>query len=384
MNANRGLPLLSPKIIPPLHADFCPAVLANRAFRASVQPRSVAVQVALERADGAVSRFQTIVAAPGTLEAEANFFYLERLLKFLLWSRGGCKLHFAGPRGLGEQLRRHYQESATGRFDASVMGEKIYEKPFIVALTNPEELPLEKESTAALGRHLDGCRIGFDLGASDRKVAALRDGKTVFSEEVPWDPRAHADPQWHFDQIMDSLKRAASYLPRVDAIGGSSAGVYVGNRVKVASLFRGVPEAVFEDRIKNLFLDIKKAWHGIPLEVVNDGEVTALAGAMAVQQNGVLGIAPGSSQAAGFVKRGGNITAWLNGIAFAPIDYHPEAPTDEWSGDRGCGVQYFSQQAVGRLITAAAIEIEAGLSLPEKLVQVQHFEETGDSNPARI
>src|SRR5256714_4804828 len=152
MNANRGLPLLSPKIIPPLHADFCPAVFANRAFRASVQPRSVAVQVALERADGAVSRFQTIVAARGTLEAEANFFYLERLLKFLLWSRGGCKLHFAGPRELGEQLLRHYQESATGRFDASVMGGKIYEKAFVVALTNPEEFSLEKEATAALGR----------------------------------------------------------------------------------------------------------------------------------------------------------------------------------------------------------------------------------------
>ena len=384
MNANRGLPLLFPKIIPPLHADFCPAVLANRAFRASAQHRSVPVQVALERADGAVSRFQTIVAAPGTLKAEANFFYLERLVKFLLWSRGGCKLHFAGPRELGEQLRRHYQQSATGRFDASVMGEKIYEKPFVVALTSPEELPLEKESTAALGRHLDGCRIGFDLGASDRKVAALRDGKTVFSEEVPWDPRAHADPQWHFDQIMDSLKRAASYLPRVDAIGGSSAGVYVGNRVKVASLFRGVPEAVFDDRIKNLFLDIKKAWHGIPLEVVNDGEVTALAGAMALQQNGVLGIALGSSQAAGFVNREGNITDWLNELAFAPIDYHPDAPTDEWSGDRGCGVQYFSQQAVGRLIPAAALDVEVGLSLPEKLIQVQNLMEKGNTRAARI
>src|SRR3989442_11723272 len=167
----------------------------------------------------------------------------------------------------------------------------VYEQPFTVIVTEPEEVPEAKELTQPLGRHLDGCRIGFDLGASDRKAAAVIDGKVVFTEEIPWDPRAHSNPQWHFDQIMDSLKRAAAHLPRVDAIGGSSAGVYVNNRVKVASLLRGVPEDLFEKRIKNLFLEIKNAWRGIALEVVNDGEVTALAGAMALKENGVLGVA---------------------------------------------------------------------------------------------
>jgi predicted NBD/HSP70 family sugar kinase len=344
----------------------------------------VPIQVALERADGSVSRFKTEVGAAGTPAAQGNFIYVERLLKLFLWSRGGHKIHFAGPEDLGRELQRHYRESTTGRFDASIMGEKIYEKPFEVVLSRGEELPAEREFTAPLGRHLEGCRIGFDLGASDRKVAALLDGKTVFSEEIAWDPRAQADPQWHFDQIMDSLKRAAAHLPRVDAIGGSSAGVIVGNRIKVASLFRGVPEDLFQKRIKNLFLEIKQAWHGIPLEVVNDGEVTALAGAMTLQQNGVLGIALGSSQAAGYVNREGNITAWLNELAFVPIDYRPAAPIDEWSGDHGCGVQYFSQQGVGRLIPAAGLEIDARLALPEKLLAVQDLMARGDARAARI
>src|SRR3954465_592777 len=237
---------------------------------------------------------------------------------------------------------------------------------------------------ASLGRHLDGCRIGFDLGASDRKAAAVLDGKAVFTEEIPWDPRPQSDPQWHFDQIMDSLHRAATHLPRVDAIGASSAGVYVNNRVKVASLFRGVPDQLFRTRIKDIFLELKQAWNGIPFEVVNDGEVTALAGSMSLKANAVLGIALGSSQAAGYVTPQGNITSWLNELAFAPIDYRPDAPADEWSGDSGCGVQYFSQQAVGRLLPASELPIASDLALPEKLVEVQHAMARGDERAARI
>jgi predicted NBD/HSP70 family sugar kinase len=183
---------------------------------------------------------------------------------------------------------------------------------------------------------------------------------------------------------MESLKRAAAHLPRVDAIGGSSAGVYVNNRVKVASLFRGVPEDLFDKRIKDLFLEIKRAWNDIPFELVNDGEVTALAGAMALKANGVLGIALGSSQAAGYVTPQGNITSWLNELAFAPVDYNPLAPRDEWSGDYGCGVQYFSQQAVGRLLPASGLQVDEKLGLPEKLVEVQRFMSGGDDRAARI
>lgn len=387
MNAvceDQRLPLVAPPTVPVLDAAFRPAVLANRAFRAAAQPHAVPVTLALERSPDSISRFDTFVAAPGTPAARGNFVYLERLVKFLLWSRGGGRLHFAGPRELGEQLQRRFRETEAGRFDARLMGEKVYERAFEVVVTSPDQMPAAREISAPLGRHWDGCRIGFDLGASDRKVAAVKDGEVVFSNETPWDPKSFTDPRQHFDGIMDSLRQAAAHLPRVDAIGGSSAGVYVDNLVKVASLFRGVPEEQFAQRVRPLFLELRQAWGGIPFDVVNDGEVTALAGAMSLEDNAVLGIAMGSSLAAGYCTRDGNITSWLNELAFAPVDYNPGAAVDEWSGDYGCGVQYFSQQGVGRLIPAAGITLDAKLSLPEKLVEVQKLMAKGDERAAKI
>jgi predicted NBD/HSP70 family sugar kinase len=183
---------------------------------------------------------------------------------------------------------------------------------------------------------------------------------------------------------MDSLRRAAAHLPRVDAIGGSSAGVIVNNQVKLATLFRGVPPEVFARRVKGLFLEIKHAWGDIPFEIVNDGEVTALAGSMALGENAVLGVALGSSQAAGYVTPDGNITSWLNELAFAPVDYQPDAPADEWSKDVGCGVQYFSQQAVARLAPRAGFRFADAMPLPDRLKEVQAAMAKGDPRAAAI
>jgi predicted NBD/HSP70 family sugar kinase len=373
-----------PRIKPPLDEHFRPAALAHRAWAEAVAASAhpVPAWLALEQADGSVFHFSTPLLPEDAPGAESNFFYLERYLKFLLWSRGGYRVYFDGPAALGRRLQEHFRTSATGRFDAAIMGERIYGHPFEIVLT--KEFPAARSSTAPLGRHLEGCRIGFDLGASDRKTAAVMDGKVVFSEETVWNPVTQSDPQWHFDQIMDSLRSAARHLPRVDAIGGSSAGVYVNNRVRVASLFRGVSPEQFASRVRDLFLDLRAAWNNIPFEVVNDGEVTALAGSMALNDNAVLGLAMGSSQAGGFVTPEGNITSWLNELAFAPIDYRLDAPVDEWSGDRGCGVQYFSQQAVGRLLAPAGIAAPDTEPLPEKLRRVQQLMEQGDPRARKI
>lgn len=173
-------------------------------------------------------------------------------------------------------------------------------------------------------------------------------------------------------------------MPRVDAIGGSAAGIYIDNRPRVASLFRGVPKEVFDTGIANLFTDLKREWGGVPFDVVNDGDVTALAGAMSLEDGAVLGIAMGSSEAGGYVTPAGEITTWLNELAFCPVDYDPEAPVDEWSGDRGCGVQYFSQQAVFRLAREAGIEIDESLGLADRLKSVQDLLQAGDERARRI
>jgi predicted NBD/HSP70 family sugar kinase len=338
--------------------------------------------LALEQADGSVSRFETALLPPNHPGHAANFRFAERLIKFLLWSRGGFRVYFDGPTEVGESLRRYYAETPAGRFDAQIMGERIYERPFEITLT--PDLPPARATVAPLGRHLDGCRIGFDLGGSDRKVAAVLDGEVVFSDETVWDPYFQPDPQYHFAGIMDSLRKAAAHLPRVDAIGGSAAGVYVNNRVKVASLFRGISPELFQKRVKDLFLEIRQVWNNVPFEVVNDGEVTALAGSMAIGDSAVLGLALGTSQAGGYVTPEGNITSWLNELAFVPVDYQRNAPVDEWSGDRGCGVQYFSQNCVGRLLEAAGVEVDPALTLPEKLKQVQSLMLAEDYRAGKI
>jgi len=245
-------------------------------------------------------------------------------------------------------------------------------------------LPAQSTSSLPLGRNLDGCRIGFDLGGSDRKCAALIDGKVVFSEEVRWDPYFCDDPQYHYDGIMDSLQLAAAHLPRVDAIGGSSAGVYINNKVRVASLFRGVTdEAVFNSKVKDMFLDIASEWK-VPFEVLNDGDVTALAASMSLERNAIIGLAMGTSVAGGFCDRGGNLTNWLNELAFVPVDYRLNAPVDEWSGDEGCGVQYFSQQGACRLLPTVGIDLPPTMKLPEQLVELQKLMAAGDARAAKV
>jgi len=384
MDTNDGLPLPAPRVVPALDPGFRPAVLAARAFEAMAAgtPGAVPVGLALEQTGGAIFRFDLRLLPEGHPHAAANQRYLERFVKFVLWSRGGWRLHVAGPAALAGQLAAHYRDTPTGRFDDELVGRRMFDHPLEVV--HAVTLPEPRATTRPLGRHLEGCRIGFDLGGSDRKVAAVIDGRVVFSDETAWDPYHKPDPQYHVDGIMDSLTRAAAHLPRVDAIGGSAAGVYVDNRVKAGSLFRGVPQDVFDARVKDLFLEIRRAWHDVPLEVVNDGEVTALAGSMSLGVNAIAGIALGTSTAAGYVTADGTITSWLNELAFVPVDYNPAAPVDEWSGDYGVGSQYFSQQAVGRLMPVAGIEVPAGMPLPGQLELAQALMAAGDARARRV
>ncbi|HSL43090.1 MAG TPA: ROK family protein [Anaerolineales bacterium] len=376
------LKFIQPKIQPALDDSFQPAALANRAFRQAVEQIGVPQVIGLERGNGEISRYETKVFPEGHPDFESNFEYVERIVKFLLWQRGGFKVYVGGPRAIGDYISKCYAPDGSRKFDYYFMGEQVYEQTFQVVPCSAEEVPAAHEIGKRLGRNLDGHRIGFDLGASDRKVSAVVDGKVIYSEEVIWEPRKQSDPEYHYREIMTALQTAASKMPRVDAIGGSSAGIYIDNRPMVASLFRGIPRERF-DEIKNLFTRIQKEMN-VPLDVINDGDVTALAGSMSIEDNGILGIALGSSEAAGYVNLAGHIMGWLNELAFAPIDYSPTAPQDEWSGDRGVGALYFSQQCVFRLAPTAEIQLPTNLTDAEKLEFVQEQLESGHSGALRI
>ena len=373
---------VDPAIIPPLDPSFLPASLFNREYHKLVSAvGSVPLRLALEGSDGSISEFRTSVVPPAAGHLQATLLLIERTVKFLLWQRGGWKLYVGGPAEVGEHIKSVYSPTGARKFDFAFMS-SVYEHPFEVVVTSAEAVPPSKENTMPLGRHLDGCRVGFDLGASDRKASAVINGEAVFSEEIVWDPRNASDPDYHYQGVMDSIRRAAAHLPRLDAVGGSAAGVYINNRARVASLYRAVPPKLFAEKIAPLFLRIRDEL-GVPMEVVNDGEVTALAGSMSLGGNPVLGLALGSSLASGYVNRDGNITGWLNELAFAPVDYRMNGPLDEWSGDC-CGSQFFSQQAVNRVAVSAGMQFPEKLGLPERLVLIQKKMEEGDALVAKL
>lgn len=364
----------------PLDPGFLPAVLFNRHYlkTANASGKAVPLVLGLERECGLVSRFETVVNPAADAE---TLLYVERIVKFLLWARGGWKLHVGGPKAIGEFIRKTYSARGARKFDCQMM-ELAYGSKFEVILTSPDKVPAAKDMQVAAGGHLKGCRIGFDLGASDYKVSAVVDGEAIFTEETPWDPKNQGNPEYHYHHISAALHRAAARMPRVDAIGGSSAGIIVDNEIRVASLLRAIPKKLFPQAAA-VFKRIQMEWN-VPLVVMNDGDVTALAGALSLQQTGMLGVAMGSSEAAGFMDKKGRILGWLNELAFAPVDYNPKAAADEWSGDRGVGALYFSQQAVNKLLPAAKIKVPAKMDLPERLVEVQKLMAAGDERAAKI
>ncbi len=376
---------VAPGIAADLDPGFRPMILGHRAYRRALaaSANKDKVIIGLERNGGLVTRHEIEVFPAGTGHDPESFLYLERVVKFMLWAWGGWRVYLCGPKPLCEGVAAAYRPQGARAFDADLMT-RVYERPFeVVVVGSPREVPAAKESTLALGGHLDGCRIGFDLGASDYKLAAVVEGKAVFSTEIPWNPKDQADPQYHYKALNDGLKQAAAHMPRVDAIGGSSAGVFVDNQVMVASLFRSVPRAEFDRSVKGMFNRLGREW-GVPLVVINDGDVTALAGAMSLEKNAMLGVAMGSSEAAGFLDRNGRITGALTELAFAPVDLNPSAAADEWSGDRGVGALYFSQQAVNKLAAPAGIQFEASTDLPTRLKRVQERMSKNDPVARRI
>ena len=376
---------VAPKITSEMDSNFRPIYLANQNYLDAVMKSKNPEQViiAIERNQGIQSVYKTFVFNDIENEYESNIFYIERLIKSLLWIKGGWKIIFGGPKSIGEYIKACYSKDGLREFDREFMT-RIYEKEFTVELTTPDQIKPSNEKSEPLGRHLEGYRIGFDAGGSDRKVSAVVDGVPIYSEEVVWHPKLQTDPNYHYKGILNSIQTAASKMPRVDAIGVSAAGVYIDNRVMAASLFIKVPKNEFDLHVKDMFINIAKEFNDVPLVVANDGDVTALAGAMSLESNQVLGIAMGTSQAAGYVDAKGNITGWLNELAFVPADYNPDAMVDEWSLDYGCGVKYFSQDAAIKLAEQNNIEIDPKLSPAEKLEYLQNEVSKGNEKILKI
>lgn len=361
---------------------FRPMILALREFKAAAEKEAhKTLTLCIERNKGYNYIYSLEIFADEN-KREENLGIAERLVKSLLWVAGGYKVYISGDDYVAEEIAGMYKKGGAREFDADFMS-KVYEAPFEVLNVPADQLPKENSCSLKIGGHLDGCRIGFDAGGSDRKVSAVVDGEVVYSEEVVWFPKTNSDWKYHYEGIKAAFATAASKMPRVDAIGVSSAGIYVDNKIMVASLFLKVPEEDFEKYVKNMYIDIA-AEFGAPLEVANDGDVTALAGAIDLNDNGVLGIAMGTSEAGGYINTDGCLNGWLNELAFVPVDFSKKAMVDEWSGDYGCGVKYFSQDGVIKLAEYAGYKFDDKASPAEKLKVVQKMMADNDPTARKI
>jgi predicted NBD/HSP70 family sugar kinase len=367
------------KHAPKLDQSFIPFGVWRAAY---LKDAKKPISIALERDQGQVSVHHTFIH--GTPEmAEADYRYVERYVKFLLWSTGGFKVTVCGCPELTQRLKAAYSAGGERDFDHTFFFQ-LYEQELQIIDAALEDCPAANETPKPMGGHMEGCRIGFDAGGSDRKVSAVIDGETVYSEEVVWFPKLNADPNYQYGHIVEAFKTAASKMPRVDAIGVSSAGTFIGNAPMVASLFIKVPRSKW-DQIKTIYDRAGAAVNpDAPVLVANDGDVSALAGAIGLGKGNLMGLAMGTSEAVGYVDADQNVLGWINELAFAPVDLQEGAMQDEWSLDYGVGCKYFSQDAVIKLCPAAGIELDESLSLAEKLKAVQKLMEADDPRAQAI
>ena len=364
---------------PKLDPTFIPFGVWREAYlKDAKQP----IAIAVERDKGRVSVHHTCIHGTPEMK-DADYRYVERYVKFLLWSTGGFRVSICGCSELAQKLSAAYKIGGDREFDFTFVNQ-LYERDLEILDLPLDACPASNEVPESIGGYMDGCRIGFDAGGSDMKVSAVVDGETIFSEEVVWLPKLNSDPEYHFEHIVKAMKLAAEKMPRVDAIGVSSAGTFIGNAPMVASLFIKVPRTQW-DQVKTIYDRAGAAVNpDAPLLVANDGDVSALAGAMGLGKGNLMGIAMGTSEAVGYVDKDQNVLGWINELAFAPVDLQEGAMQDEWSTDFGVGCKYFSQDAVIKLAPWAGIEVPEELTLAEKLKFVQKLMEADDPRAVAV
>ena len=377
-------------IKPVLEKEFKPAVIELRNFFKDVNDNGnkVKLTLAIERNDGFVYRREFFVFNEG-IDDKRNSFIVERFIKSVLWAVGGYKVYIHGSHKIYEDIKSYYQVGGLREFDFDFMS-TCFEKPFeVIYVDDIANMPEAKECSLPMGGFLKGNRVGFDAGGSDIKISAVVNGEVIYSEEVVWLPKLNEDINYHYDYIYKVMKMAVDKMGgKCDGIGVSTAGVIIANRPMVSSIFIKVPKSDFE-KVKNAYIFAceriaKELNKDIPYVVANDGDVTALAGAIDLKDDSVLGIAMGTSEAVGYVNKDGNLTGWLNELAFMPVDFNKEAMVDEWSGDFGVGCKYFSQDAVIKLAPRAGIDLDESLTLAEKLKVVQKLNEEGHEGANKI
>merc|ERR1719158_403394 len=234
---------------------------------------------------------------------------------------------------------------------ANGQAEKVFE---VKIVDSADKMPETKDVPQVCGKDANGCRLAFDLGKSDIKTVAIKDGEVLDSAETEWDV-TNVDPQYHFDAIVDAMKKTierakAKGFGDIQAIGGSATGTVSGaNEATWCDIFPNAPPDVYKAKVVDIFVRMAKEVAGdVPLKVINDGEVTALAAVQKIGKGKVMGISMGSSEGGGYANADGNLMGWINELCYIKLDMNPEAPDDPWTKDpkhhRGISHMYLGQR----------------------------------------
>merc|ERR1712070_730237 len=369
--------LARPKVVAPLDPNFSPVILGKKKYLAAAAGCADRLEWALPRADGC-GRGSLPVFPEGSEEAEASIYLAGVLIQEMMWQRSGSELLLAGPPGICEAVAADFREG--GRYEFEIMSMPNVcgtpERPFNVSIVGAGDLPEARDTPQVCGKDASGCRLAFDLGKSDIKVVAVKDNEVVYSKETEWDV-TNPDPQYHYDAIIAAMKLGKDALPKIDAIGGSATGTVSGaNEATWCDIFPNVPPDVYKEKVVDIFVRIAKELAGdVPLKVINDGEVTALAAVQKIKAGNVLGVSMGSSEGAGYANADGNLMGWINELCYVRLDLNPMAPRDPWSKGAHTGLShmYLGQRGATKLAAKAGIEGKEELLYPHpEMCTIRH------------
>jgi len=365
----KRLLLVKPKVTAPLDPGFRPLILGKKKYLEAAKDCKDTLEWALVRADGC-GRYSLPVFEDSSRDSRASSYLACILIQEMLWQRSGSELKLFGPARLCKAIKAAFSVGGAYEFEVKQMPHVCghAEKPFVVTIVDSvDDLPPAQDTPQECGTVADGCRLAFDLGKSDIKTVAVKDNEVLYSKETEWDV-TNADPDYHYNAIMTELKLAKEGLPRVDAIGGSATGtVSADNEATWCDIFPNVPPDVYKAKVVDIFKRMAKEIAGdVPLKVINDGEVTALAAFAKIGAGNVMGISMGSSEGAGYANAEGKLMGWISELCYCRIDLNPKAPTDPWTKGNHIGLShmYLGQRGATKLAVKAGVELKENWRYP--------------------
>jgi hypothetical protein len=123
-------------------------------------------------------RYKLPVFADNHEDVDASIVLAGVLIQEMMWSRSAACLMLSGPPKICEALKAAFSKGGAYDFEVASMPRVCGtpDKPFEVSIVSADKLPESVDTPQACGKDASGCRLAFDLGKSDIKTVAVKDG----------------------------------------------------------------------------------------------------------------------------------------------------------------------------------------------------------------